>query len=451
MKNKRNYLPSTKHDVDEILQNSNLLQEEVNLLQNSLSSIIKDNDSQFHALKHNTELKHFDTLNSININTLHTKLPKGKKKILIVGFFGAKNLGDELMLQELISRLSPVPNIDLTVMLSDNYSPDIQTYQPLRTIHYPKNMADLAELSKIYDAVVFPGGTIISDLHYSLDKVSLDTIVIELGSLFIKNKNGCFIFGVSTEESFSNKDYIKRLSFVVENSNYISLRDSYSLEVIKDLSIPIDNIEIVDDIVLSSSIFNLEDKDYAMMSNKISTVVGIFVFANQNTQRVIGFINKILSALPDDGIFTLVPFYDFNNNDINHIKTISSAIKDSRIKIIESPPANIEEFAATIKGTDLVISMRYHGALIANMLGKRVLCINPKGNTHYVNKNKYIDSHYGLNGVIIDEIAMDRFDTNSLKDLMHSRKSKIETKAVYNSAKKEVDVLIDLIANLRTS
>lgn len=448
MKNKRNYLPSTKHDVDEILQNSNLLQEEVNLLQNSLRSIIKDNDSQFHALKHDTELKHFDTLNSININTLHTKLPKGRKKILIVGFFGAKNLGDEMMLQELIKHLSPLPDYDLTIMLSDNYAPDLQTYQPFRTIHYPKNMTDLAELSRVYDAVVFPGGAVISDLHYSLTDISLDTIVVELGSLFIKNNKGCFIFGVSTEKSFSNQEYIQKLSFLVENSNYISLRDSHSLEVIKKLSIPTENIRIVDDIVLSSSIFNLKIKDYAVMSDKSSAVIGIFVFAKQNTKRIIRFINKILSLLPNDGTFTLVPFYDFNNNDINHIKTISSTIKDSRIKIIESQPANLEEFTTIIKDADLVISMRYHGTLIANILGKRVLCINPKENTHYVNKNKYIASHYRLNGFIIDEMAMDKFDTNNYNNLMYSKKSRVKAKTICSSAKKDVDELIDLIVNL---
>jgi hypothetical protein len=50
-------------------------------------------------------------------------------------------------------------------------------------------MADLAELARVYDKVLFAGGAILSDEDYALEDLNFNTLVAELSSLFIANKN----------------------------------------------------------------------------------------------------------------------------------------------------------------------------------------------------------------------------------------------------------------------
>lgn len=199
-------------------------------------------------------------LNSTAIQTLHSKLPTDRSKVLIAGFFGAKNLGDELMLHSMIKAIRTVDSVaDITILLADNYRPDILDYQPHRTIHYPKNTADLAELSRNYDCIIFSGGALIDDSGYSSEKMSLERLVIELGSLFISNGKRCALYGVSTAHTLTNQNYITKLAYIIDNSYHVSVRDTFSLATLKAAKIDTSSVNVVDDIVFADNIFNTID------------------------------------------------------------------------------------------------------------------------------------------------------------------------------------------------
>lgn len=66
-----------------------------------------------------------------------------KKKVLICGFYGAFNLGDELMLQTILKNLKNVSNLEITIMLCDNPYTDTTKYGKCKFIHYPRTRNDL--------------------------------------------------------------------------------------------------------------------------------------------------------------------------------------------------------------------------------------------------------------------------------------------------------------------
>jgi polysaccharide pyruvyl transferase WcaK-like protein len=74
------------------------------------------------------------------------------------------------------------------------------------------------------------------------------------------------------------------------------------------------------------------------------------------------------------------------------------------------------ELVDTMTPLSAIISMRYHGTLIATAIGKRVLSINLVSHEHYLNKNKYIYEHYGVKGAYIKDLDIGKFSKLNLKN-----------------------------------
>lgn len=123
------------------------------------------------------------------VNPEYLLLPRQKGlKYLLVGFYGAVNLGDELMLQKIYEDLSLVKN-DIYVLMCDNIELNVFLYPGVNIIHYPKNKFDFNFLADAFDCVIYGGGAIIDDTMYSLNdsyKYDLGRIFIELSSAFIE-------------------------------------------------------------------------------------------------------------------------------------------------------------------------------------------------------------------------------------------------------------------------
>ena len=83
-----------------------------------------------------------------------------------MGFYGAPNLGDELMLETLLQYFPSFKDVDLTIMLSDNPVYDIGSYPAVNFIHYPKTRYDFNYLAQYFDTLVFGGGAIIDDRFF---------------------------------------------------------------------------------------------------------------------------------------------------------------------------------------------------------------------------------------------------------------------------------------------
>ena len=96
IRNCNNFVNVYSKKIDEIEENVNSLSNDFINAKNN----VKDD-----LLKMEEQINNLDYVNLEYIN-LHTDV--SKNRVLIVGFYGAPNLGDELMLFSILKKLSPI-------------------------------------------------------------------------------------------------------------------------------------------------------------------------------------------------------------------------------------------------------------------------------------------------------------------------------------------------------
>lgn len=334
-------------------------------------------------------------------------LPRSqKKKILVCGYYGARNCGDELMLQAILKNVN-TDKYDVTILLSVNHSLDSSYYYPYHVLHYPKKVDDCRYLAENYDAIVWGGGAVLDDSYYEYRGVNNDLayILFTITLLMLRMQKEAYIFGVSANRTLQNKKAIQDLQYIVNNATYFSLRDTNSKSTLESAGIVTSNIDIIDDLALSLDFSN------SSQSNKNGTTVNIGAVLMSTTRDDPGISTIIKNiALAGHDYYKskrihlrLIPFFDqyhFDNELYsNAIKNIDDASMDGITITIEEQDFSPATISRVFSECDIIVSMRYHATLIAGgVLNRKVLSIN-QGNTHrhYYNKQKYIKDKYVKN------------------------------------------------------
>ena len=314
-----------------------------------------------------------------------------KSEILIVGFYGAPNLGDELMLSTLLSYLD-CDNLDVTVLLCDNYDYKINDYPKVKFIHYPKTRYDFNILAEKFDYIIFGGGAIIDDKQYLKQdsfKYDLGTILIDLSLRGIAFNKKMIYLGLSSNYNLSNQEYIRYLGYIIENAEFFSVRDPNSKKTILKAIPTLDEKQIVliNDLVMS----NTKLTNPINLNKGRNIFVGIiWVCTEENMEVLRKLLFHIKTNYPKYHI-KLIPFYDYVNNDINLYNKIFDKLEDK--DNIEILPYNntIEEIIYTFDKCDYIISMRYHATLISLARNINTISICYDKHTHYLNKISYIN------------------------------------------------------------
>ena len=316
------------------------------------------------------------------VNPEYLLLQKEERiKYLLVGFYGAVNLGDELMLQKLYHDLEPVKN-DVYVLMCDNIHLDVFLYPGINIIHYPKTKFDFNFLSSIFDCVIFGGGAIIDDTKYSLNdsyKYDLGKIFIELSSAFISKGKKVYSLGLSTNDRLTDNRYITKLKYIIDNSAFFSVRDKYSAGGLE--TIIGHQIKQINDIVLSYESLDLSQKTDTKYR------IGIIWICNDELKNPLyELLDHILSKYDMNSVeIRFIPFYNYNNCDPDFYDTVCREFKSESFSVSDTPH-NFSEVYREICECDLIITMRYHGALLGLKGKRRTLALLYSQHRHYYNK-----------------------------------------------------------------
>lgn len=401
--------------TDEITQKINLLEEQNNRTKNDLD-IIRSMLGQRSA-----------------IMTSKNK----KNKILVMGFFGAFNLGDELMLEALLTNIDK-KRYEITIALCGNYRPNINRYGGYQFIYYPNSVLELNDLAFAYDILVFPGGAILDDENYGLDKehLTLGTILLTLSHRFIVLNKACLIYGISANSNINNQNFINDLSYTINNSKHFSLRDTNSLKTLRNAGIDSDKIEIVNDAVFGHPVW-----EKIKLKNGANKIGLIYIFNEENLDKLVGFTKKILELTKKEKL-EIIPFYDYLNNDIKFANKLVDFVNNNRLSIRTIKLGNMEETLDILNEYSTIISMRYHGTLLSNMLSKNVICINYDKHKHYNNKNYYLFEKYGFEKNVLEFSKLSTYNTSVLKSLLNKKTKNIQLR---KQQKKTRDYLSNLI------
>lgn len=359
---------------------------------NSLSA---KEDANYRALNDKIDSTVGDSYLSTELLSL--RKDNNKKNLLITGYYGAQNCGDELMLEALLKTID-MNKYNIYILVLPNNEIDLAYYAPYDVVHYSRKANDCLFMSKFFDAIVWGGGAVIDDVRYKFNNGDNDLtyVAMSITKAMIKQGKDAIILGVSTNQHLEDTKMIEDLKYIIDNAKYFSLRDKNSLKTLSDAGINTDKINIIDDLALSL--------DYSLPIEKPARDnIGLVLLINgENKEYLADFIKKLRKQYNKSTI-RLIPFLNYHNCETKLYTDIINQLKDPKI-VIDDINFNATGVAKAFSRCDVIMSMRYHATLIAGyVLGKKVLSINYSSvHRHYVNKIKYIRSKYVKKLVEID-------------------------------------------------
>lgn len=338
-----------------------------------------------------------------------------KRKVVIFGYYGAGNFGDDIILYAIIKRLSKFIDKSRIIVISSQLNANtsfirsrygVEAITLKNPIQFLKTLFNGKVLLMGGGGIIQPGATIFSVFLYTL-----------LFKLF-RCKVAFLSVGVEFPHNFSKFDkFLTKLITAI--SDVISVRDVISKAFFKTIG-TLKHVFIVRD--LSFLLYNdlnklsLQFEDILERDPYVIFVLKDFLLHNKLTNIDLShFINTISEfcnyLINSEGlhIYFLVAQHGFKS-DINITRKILYNInKRDMTKIIIYGSTPLENILKLIKNSLYIVSMRLHPSIIAFMMGKPVI-----GLAHS-NKIKTFMEENGLGHFYID--ISQKFTSSTLKRL----------------------------------
>lgn len=380
-------------------------------------------------------------------------------KIVISGFYGVGNLGDESILSSILSSIKKqFPNAEFTV-LSSNPTETSKLYcvnAVFRPDFGPKwfktDFKKMWNAIKSSDLVIIGGGGLLEDIHnyFSIPRY-LHTVI--LAKLFRKSVM-FYSVGVGPISNKLSKFMVRSICNI---SDIITVRDQKSKETLDCLGIS--NVSIL---VSEDPVFLLEEVDSSLAKKILvrekvpldKPLIGVSVrqieWYNLNYSSLAKFLDYLISS--QDVTVVFVPFgRDGSPTDLDLSRQIIDQMKHKAYALEEvySP----SETLGIIKQFDFLIGMRFHSLMMGAITGVPTLgiCYLPKveilltelgyNKLHYV-KGDFSDLTYED---LIEKFRLISVDKKKIMSTHKEALSAIKYKALKPS------LLINGIENKRVS
>ncbi len=294
---------------------------------------------------------------------------KASPKIVVVGNFGAGNIGDELILAGFLKKLGKELPRAKVVALGGNPNL-IRRFHGVNALpHLPTGLQSFwkpgwwRSLKKIResDAVVFPGGGLFTD-EESWHAIFLWGIHLLVARYFWKP---VYLLGQSIGPIKS--DYLSDFTrFCLRRAEWIGVRDSASANELKRLGIPARKIQTGRD-----TSFWLASRAPKVKNLKRNGVIKILVSVRDFPKIKDKFfreLSKALDQLSEKNNFRIF-FAEFGKEDAKTWKKISQKGKHSKLWKTLQFPESAEGVIGEIKKFDVVIGMRLHSLIAAKLAG----------------------------------------------------------------------------------
>lgn len=266
--------------------------------------------------------------------------------ILISGYFGFGNVGDEVILLSEISYLKNIfPQAELTV-LSGNPKYTQENFK-IKSIYY-KNFFTLIKEIKSTDLFISGGGGLLQD------KTSFRSLLYYLSLIYLaqKFKKKVVVFSQSVGPlNFSLSKFL--VQKILNKVNYIFIRDHSSCQLLQELKIK-KRVEIIPDI----SFYLSSPLNSPLIKEGLRGVknVGVIIKKNHQIYRVLSELNTLKNV----DIYFLV----FYPPDYYLIKKVIQSIP-SKPKVIFPTAFNIFNI---MKKFDLIVGERLHSLIFSAIL-----------------------------------------------------------------------------------
>lgn len=299
------------------------------------------------------------------------------KKILIAGYYGAGNVGDELLLKTILSWIDRSLYIPYVITISTDYT---KTHHNVNVVHN-YDIVSLVSLMQESCCLIFGGGGLIQD-HHPANHAELNNFFafsnvhyIRLALLADQFALPIAILGNGIGPLRSNESLELAKRFF-DLAQLITLRDYESYHLLKKMSI--DNQQeplIAPDIVFS--LLNTDLMTPHVPSNHILSMIDNY---KKNNYSIVGINIRewpfdttwSLSLLQEqlkvkeDKVFYI--FLPFQNTDIDLCTQLSNELNKAGKSSLVINETSITSMVNYFTICDLIIAMRYHGVLMAHLL-----------------------------------------------------------------------------------
>lgn len=277
------------------------------------------------------------------------------KKVVISGYYGADNFGDEAILEVLIQRLKK-DEADITV-LSTNPDKTAKTHG-VNSIHSFKLGKVMSALSKC-DILVSGGGSLLQDAT-SVKSLFYYLWVIFMAQ-FYKKQVLIFAQGIGPINNKIGEFFTKKL---LKNCRWISVRDDKSLFLLRGWGL---KPELVCD-----PLYDLE-----VAGSTPSNRVGIQLrsFKSLTEKLLITLANRVAIEFADKEI-EIYSFQDSLDLEVcQHFEQLLLSVNPN-LKTTVISGKTPKEIIKLIASLEYMIAMRFHAILIALKYGIKTLAIN---------------------------------------------------------------------------
>ncbi len=281
------------------------------------------------------------------------------KSVLISGYYGFDNLGDEAVLLSIVNTLkNSDKDLQITV-LSEN--PEITEKRYGVKSVKRTGFFDVLKAVRTCDLLISGGGSLLQDVT-SRASLFYYLAILFMGIVFRKK---VMVYGQGIGP-LTNKTDIKMVSFILKKVNLITLRDNSSQELLKSMGIE-NNIHVTADPVFCLKKPEQTGAKMLLESEGISDnfiLVSVRNWYNNELFRV-----EMAKAL--DIIYqntgTEIVFCPFHQSDIEECNAIADFMKSP--KHILRRVYNPEDMLGIISLCKMVIGMRLHSLIFGALVG----------------------------------------------------------------------------------
>ncbi len=360
------------------------------------------------------------------------------KKVLLAGYYGFGNLGDEAILEMFLKYFNESGNIDEIVVLSGNPVETTSNYG-VKAIKRFNLIAIITGILKT-DALVFGGGSLLQDVT-SKKSILYYLFLIKI-AVFFNKKVLLLSQGIGPIVHESN---LRAASKLLNKAEIITVRDSNSAEVLKKMGVASEKIEFSADPVIDIE-FNHEDSVESINIDKPETkdkTKICFILRNWKEVKVIEQISFVVEKLYEQGIeCTFICFH--YSMDIELLEQLEKRLGNKAIFIKNR--LTTKKALNIISNSDLAIGVRLHSLILAAAVKTPFIALSYDPKIDYFLECFDLDSFTDMNNVkMIDANALLTEIDYKLNNIDKEKKS---LEIGVEKLKKTIDVNIDIINNL---
>lgn len=333
------------------------------------------------------------------------------RKLVISGYYGFANAGDEAMLTALLNSLRVAePDLELTVISGDPGA--TRDSHHVASVHRFNFIEIIARLSSA-DMLISGGGSLLQDVTSSRSLFYYLTI-LSLGRLLSKKVMLC-AQGIGP----INSPWLRRLTaYVCKRADYITVRDRDSLYELRRLNIPEHKIQLTADAVFTLKPGSREEgrailKSFSIPQDKF--LIGLSVRSWGDDDSYLLELAKTADLLVDryDAHIVLLPLqYPADREACQFLQRCMEAKERSTVLDAQW---DTEQFLSIVGCFDLLLGMRLHALIFAAVMGVPFvgLAYDPK-------VEGFVKEISGISAGRIEMLQAEELMTAAAKALQHS-------------------------------